>query len=154
KTALITGAGRGLGRALAMQFAAEGALLALFDKSASVLETATVLPVVSQLHCAFVVDITDYAAVEKALAEAWAHLQRFDILVNNAGIFFNGTLLTSSLDEWRQVVAVNLEAVYMFSKLVVPRMVAAQQGRIINVASIAGFASRGNVGSYNASKGG
>src|SRR5688572_3269921 len=108
KTALITGAGKGLGRAIAKQFAEEGAVVALFDKSESVLETAATLQSVGQTHRAFVLDITNYDAVESALAETWAYLGRFDILVNNAGIFYNGTLLTSTLTEWRQVIAVNL----------------------------------------------
>lgn len=154
KTALITGAAQGLGRALALQFAAEGAVLALFDKSKSVLDTVAALPDVGRPHYAFVLDITDYPAVEAALEHVRQDLGQFDILVNNAGIFYSGTLLTSTLDEWRKAMNVNLEAVYMFSKLVAPRMVAAQRGKIIHIASIAGFVSRGNVGAYNASKGG
>jgi 3-oxoacyl-[acyl-carrier protein] reductase len=152
RTALVTGAARGLGRAVAMMFAQEGATMALFDKSERVRETCKELE--GSEHKAFVVDVTDYPAVESALDPLWAEWGRFDSLVNNAGIFYGGTVLTSTLDEWQKVMNVNLEAMFMFSKFVAKRMVERHSGRIVNIASVAGFASRGNVGAYNASKGG
>jgi len=98
--------------------------------------------------------VTDYAPVHDAIEETARQWGRIDILVNNAGIFRSSTILEDTLDDWREVVEVNLEAVYLSSKLVAPTMVGQGSGRIINIASVAGLASRGNVGSYNASKGG
>jgi NAD(P)-dependent dehydrogenase (short-subunit alcohol dehydrogenase family) len=152
KTALVTGAAQGLGRAIAMQFADEGATVALFDKSKRVMETCAELP--GDGHKPFVLDVTQYGAVKIALGALQDEWGRFDILVNNAGIFYGGTVLTSTLDEWQKVITVNLEAMFMFSKFVAERMVERKQGKIVNIASVAGFASRGNVGAYNASKGG
>lgn len=155
RVALITGAGQGLGQTLAFEFAAEGARVALIERNPKTLqETLAALHASGHASLGFDLDITNYAALGDAIQAVLARWQQIDILVNNAGIFRNGTLLENSLDDWRAVLAVNLDAVYMCSKLVAAHMVAAKRGRIINIASIAGFAARGGVGSYNASKGG
>ncbi len=154
-TAIITGAGQGLGRAIALEYAAEGATVALLERNAAAL--AAVDSALKDAGCstrAFNLDVTDYVAVGQAINAIVQQTGRIDVLVNNAGIFRNDTILEDTLEDWRTVLTVNLEAVYMVSKLVVPHMVARHSGRIIHIASVAGFASRGNVGSYNASKGG
>jgi 3-oxoacyl-[acyl-carrier protein] reductase len=161
QTAIITGAGQGLGQAIAMEFVAEGASVALFERnSVTLAETEATLraAIPSQDRdrglLAFSLDITNYAALRHAVEETIQQWGQIDILVNNAGIFRSGTLLEDTLEGWREVLTVNLEAVYMGSKFVAPQMVAQKRGRIINIASVAGLASRGQVGSYNASKGG
>ena len=80
---------------------------------------------------------------------------RIDVLVNNAAINPPAaTILQDTLEDWRRTIAINLESVYMGSKLVAPHMVERKSGRIIHIASIQGFASSGEVGAYNAAKGG
>jgi NAD(P)-dependent dehydrogenase (short-subunit alcohol dehydrogenase family) len=100
-------------------------------------------------------DVTDYARYGDAVADVIAKLGRIDVLVNNAAINPpTRTILDDTLDDWRRTIAINLEAVYMGSKLVAPHMVKQGGGRIIHIASIQGFASSGDCGAYNAAKGG
>jgi len=155
RVALVTGAGQGLGLAVAREYAEEGALVALVE-----INPETVTQAEAELKgkgypvLAYPIDVTDYDAFEKAIADVvdkWGHL---DILVNNAAIAIYGTILEDNLEDWRKQIAVNLEAYYMGSKLAAPYMVAQKFGRIINVTSIQGFASSGTCGAYNAAKGG
>jgi NAD(P)-dependent dehydrogenase (short-subunit alcohol dehydrogenase family) len=155
KVALITGGAQGLGKAVALEFAAEGAHVALLDLDAPTLEaTHQEIEKAGGSVKTYPMDITDYVAYEQAVADIVAWQGHLDILVNNAAITLYGTILNDTLEMWRQQMAVNLEAVYMGSKLVAPHMVTQKSGRIIHVASIQGFASSGEVGSYNAAKGG
>lgn len=155
RVAIITGAGQGLGRAVAREFAEEGCAVALVDINLRTLgETEAELKKKDQPVLGYVLDITDYTAYAKAIgevAEKWGHV---DILVNNAAIAMYGTILEDSLEQWRKQISVNLEAVYMGTKLVVPYMVRQHFGRIINIASIQGFTASGQCGAYNAAKGG
>jgi 3-oxoacyl-[acyl-carrier protein] reductase len=155
RVAIITGAGQGLGRAVAREFAEEGCAVALFDINSQTLSEAEAeLKGKGHLVRSYVLDITDYSAFHLAIedvVEKWKHL---DILVNNAAIARYGTILEDSLEQWRNQISVNLEAVYMGTKIVVPHLVRQQFGRIINIASIQGFASSGQCGAYNAAKGG
>ncbi len=151
---VITGAGQGLGKALALEFCREGARLALLEMNADALfSTCAEITAAGGIVHPFVLDITDYAAYAHAVETIADTYGQIDCLINNAGIYRSGTILTDTLEDWRAVLAVDLEALYMGSKLVAPYMVRQQRGRIIHIASIAGFVSRGNVGSYNAAKG-
>jgi 3-oxoacyl-[acyl-carrier protein] reductase len=155
RVAIITGAGQGLGRAVAREFAEEGCAVALFDINSQTLSEAEAeLKRKGHLARGYVLDITDHSAFRTAIedvVEKWKHI---DILVNNAAIARYGTILEDSLEQWRNQISVNLEAVYMGTKMVVPHLVRQQFGRIINIASIQGFASSGQCGAYNAAKGG
>jgi NAD(P)-dependent dehydrogenase (short-subunit alcohol dehydrogenase family) len=152
--ALVTGAGQGLGAAIAREYAAEGASVALLDRNADTLRALSAeLRGAGAAVVDVTVDITDQRAVAEAMGATLAHFGQVDVLVNNAGIFSGGTILEDTLDDWRRVLGVNLDALYLLTKRIVPHMVTRRYGRIINIASIAGFVSRGNVGSYNASKG-
>ena len=103
----------------------------------------------------FVLDVTDYDAFGKVIAAIVKKFGRVDALVNNAAINPpTKTILDDTLEDWRRTIAINLEAVYMGSKLVAPQMVRQKRGRIIHIASIQGFASSGETGPYNAAKGG
>lgn len=154
QVAIVTGAGQGLGKAIATEFAREGAHSVLLDRNASALEdTRRELALTGCEVQTFALDITDYTTFGEIVKHIIHQHGQVDVLVNNAGIFATGTIIEDRLEDWRSVLGVNLEAVYMGTKLVAPHMAARNYGRIINIASVAGFASRGNVGSYNAAKG-
>jgi 3-oxoacyl-[acyl-carrier protein] reductase len=156
QVAIVTGAGQGLGRAISLEFAAEGCTVAMVERNSD-----TLAEVSSEIRDAggtcetYAIDITDYDAYGAAVADLVARQGKIDVLVNNAAITpAYETILEDNLENWRKTIAVNLEAVYMGSKLVAPHMVACKSGRIISIASVQGFASSGDVGAYNASKGG
>lgn len=152
---IVTGAGQGLGRAIALEICREGATTALIDRNPKTL--AQVADEIAQGggRCStHAFDVTDYDAYARTVAEVHARHGRIDVLVNNAGINpATKTILDDTLEEWRRTIAINLEAVYMGSKLVAPAMVSQGSGRIIHISSIQGFASSGLCGSYNAAKG-
>jgi NAD(P)-dependent dehydrogenase (short-subunit alcohol dehydrogenase family) len=136
--------------------AREGAKLALLERNPD-----TVAKVAGDIAGnggraeAYPLDVTDYGAYGAAVADVLRKFGKIDVLVNNAAINPpSRTILEDNLDDWRRTIAINLEAVYMGSKLVAPHMAQNRHGRIISIASIQGFASSGEVGSYNAAKGG
>ena len=155
QVAIVTGAGQGLGRAVALEFAAEGATVALLEKNA---ENANAVGQEIAAHGGearvYPLDITDYDQYAQVVDDIIAWKGQIDVLVNNAAIVVYGTILDDTLDNWRKQIAVNLEAVYMGSKLVASHMVKRRYGRIISIASIQGFAASGEAGPYNAAKGG
>lgn len=155
RVAVITGAGQGLGLAVAREFAEEGAAVVLVE-----LNPATTAAAHKELAdkghrvLSYALDITDHEAYRRAMAEVAAQWGHIDILVNNAAISRYGTILEDNLEDWRKTIAVNLEAVYTCTKATVPYMIQQNWGRIINVSSVQGYASSGTIGAYNASKGG
>ncbi|MEO8608400.1 MAG: SDR family NAD(P)-dependent oxidoreductase [Chloroflexota bacterium] len=155
QVAIVTGAGQGLGKAISLEFAKEGASVALLELNAgSVEETRLEIEKAGGAAKAYALDITDYAAYGKVVDDVIVWKGQIDALVNNAAVAYYGTILNDTLENWRKQINVNLEAVYMGSKLVAPHMVKRNYGRIISIASIQGFASSGDAGAYNAAKGG
>ena len=155
RVALVTGAAQGLGYAIAHEFADEGAKVALVDINCEALiRVEKQLLGLGHQVCAFSLNITDYGLYANAIENIIAKWGRLDILVNNAAIAIYGTILEDNLSEWRQQIAVNLEAVYMGTKMAATHMVAQKFGRIISTTSIQGLASSGACGAYNAAKGG
>jgi NAD(P)-dependent dehydrogenase (short-subunit alcohol dehydrogenase family) len=153
---IVSGAGQGLGRTVALELAGEGAKVALLERNPD-----TVHKVAAEIGGkggraeAYVLDITNYDAYAAAVGDVLKKFGKIDVLVNNAAINpATRTILEDKLEDWRRTIEINLEAVYMGSKLVAPHMVQKGGGRIIHIASIQGFASSGGVGSYNAAKGG
>lgn len=155
QVALVTGAGQGLGRAVALEMAAEGARVALLERNPTTLHA-----VADEIRAAggkvdpYQLDLTDYDAYGKVVADIIGKHRQIDTLVNNAAVNPpTRTILNDTLEDWRRTITINLETVYMGSKLVAPHMVERRQGRIISIASIQGFASSGETGPYNAAKG-
>ncbi|MEZ5833090.1 MAG: SDR family NAD(P)-dependent oxidoreductase [Dongiaceae bacterium] len=152
---IVSGAGQGLGRAVALEMASEGARVVLLERNPTTL-TAVTDEIAGQggIVRPFVLDVTDYDAYGNAINAVVEEFGRIDVLVNNAAINPPAkTILRDTLENWRRTITINLESVFMGSKLVAPHMVERKSGRIISVASIQGFASSGEVGSYNAAKG-
>ncbi|MCA9121690.1 MAG: SDR family oxidoreductase [Planctomycetaceae bacterium] len=156
KTAIVTGAGRGIGRAIAVALASEGANLCIVSRTRPQLDC--VAAEIRQLGAKVLVvecDVTDLSSVESAVAETAAEFGRIDILVNNAG---GGeerkTVGEDDPEVWRAVVELNLMGTYYFSRSVVPHLRDAGGGAIINVGSGMGHQPRAGNSSYNAAKAG
>ena len=155
KVVLVTGGARGIGFAAAQRMLASGAAVALWDIDASaVAEASAELAKSGRVHSA-VVELTDEASIRKAADALIRDAGKIDILVNNAGIT-GGNAPTWELkpDVWRRVIEVNLVAPYLTCHVVVPHMIKAGYGRIVNVASIAGKEGNPNASHYSASKAG
>jgi len=158
RTAIVTGGARGIGFAVAKRMLASGATVVLWDVDAAALDKAGAA-LQGQgngngVH-ADVVDVTDAAAIARAMAADLRERGKIDILVNNAGITGgNAPLWELAPEVWRRVVEVNLVAPYLACRAVVPHMVPAGYGRIVNIASIAGKEGNPNASHYSASKAG
>jgi len=151
KTAIVTGAGQGIGEAIARCLTGEGARVVGIDRNAEKLQVVCrSLP--GAMACPL--DVTDHAALQRAVAQALETFGRIDIVVNNAAISYYTPLVETSLEEWRQTLAINLEAYFVLSKLVARSMIPHRFGRIVNIASTQAIACEPLVGAYAASKGG
>ncbi|MFV0332961.1 MAG: SDR family oxidoreductase [Tropicimonas sp.] len=151
KTTIVTGAATGIGRAVAEAFAARKARVALLDRDAAVSDVAASL---GAGHIAHVVDVTDEAGIERAVASVNEAFGRIDILVNNAGI---GPLAPAEIyptAEWDGTLAINLKGAFLMARAVVPGMLERRAGRIINMASQAAIIGIEGHVAYCASKAG
>jgi NAD(P)-dependent dehydrogenase (short-subunit alcohol dehydrogenase family) len=157
QVALITGGGRGIGREIAACLARSGARIALIDRdevalaearAAIIAEGGQVLPLLA--------DIAQPEAIKAAFAKALDHFGRLDILVNNAALVRRIPAMETSIDVWREVMDVNLNAAFLCACQAVESMKAVGGGSIVNVASIMGLSGGGiyPIASYHASKGG
>jgi 2-dehydro-3-deoxy-L-rhamnonate dehydrogenase (NAD+) len=155
RRAVITGGGQGIGRAVAERFLQSGASVSLWDRDAPLVSaTRAELAPQGTVH-EVAVDITDENAVRQAVESTVAGLGGIDILVNNAGIAGPSMKLVDyPLEEWQKVIDIDLTAVFLCQKAIVPLMVAQNYGRIVNVASIAGKEGNPNAGPYSAAKAG
>lgn len=152
RTAVVTGAASGLGRDVAARIVAEGGQVILWDADGAALEEAA--KQVGALH-ADVVDVADFDQVAAAMARASALAPAIHILVNSAGITGPTTPVKDfPLDGWRRVIDINLTGTFHCCRAVVPAMLAAGHGRIVNVASVAGKEGNPNASAYSAAKAG
>jgi meso-butanediol dehydrogenase/(S,S)-butanediol dehydrogenase/diacetyl reductase len=154
KTALITGGGSGLGRAMALRFAAEGASVVVADLNAArAQETAAFISASGGRALALVADVSDADQVAAMVNEAEAAFGRVDILVNNAGISSGDNILSIDEDGWDHTFDVVLKSVYLCSKAVLPGMIERRAGAILNITSVNGILAIGKE-AYSAAKAG
>jgi len=155
RTAVVTGAARGIGYGIAQRLLASGATVCLWDMDHSgVTAAAQACTSLGKVHTA-VVNVTDPAAVDAGTQATLAACGRIDILVNNAGISGpNLPVWHYPIDAWQQVIAVNLIGVFLCCRAIVPHMVPHGYGRIVNLASVAGKEGNPNASAYSASKAG
>jgi NAD(P)-dependent dehydrogenase (short-subunit alcohol dehydrogenase family) len=155
KRAVVTGGGQGIGRAIAERLLASGAAVALWERDQALVDaTRDELARQGQVH-AVAVDVTDLAGVEAARDATNAALGGIDILINNAGIAGpNHMLWEYPLEAWREVIEIDLNAVFYCCRAVVPQLIAQNYGRIVNVASIAGKEGNPSASAYAAAKSG
>ncbi|MDG1804577.1 3-ketoacyl-ACP reductase [Flavicella sp.] len=153
KKALITGGGRGLGKATALAFAKEGIDVAITGRNEAVLK-ATVAELkalgVTAIYAVF--DVGVYTEVKTAIKEIITELGTIDILVNNAGIASIGSFNEMPVEEWTQIIQTNVMGMYHVTKEVLPYLIEKNIGDIINVSSTAGLNGNPNISAYSASK--
>ena len=156
KVALITGAARGIGKAIALKYAAEGASVAFTDLVIDEIaqETVAQLEAFGVQVKAYASNAADFEATQEVVAQVEADFGRIDILVNNAGITKDGLVMRMSEAQWDAVIAVNMKSAFNFLHAVVPVMARQRSGSIINMASIAGQTGNPGQVNYSASKAG
>ncbi len=155
RRAVVTGGAQGIGRAIAERLLASGAVVRLWDEDGSLAAaTARALASAGQISAA-PVDVTDSDSVQAAAEQAVTDLGAIDVLVNNAGIAgLNAKLWEYPVDEWRRVLTTDLDSVFLCCRAVVPHMLDAGYGRIVNIASVAGKEGNPNACAYSAAKAG
>ncbi len=153
KSAIITGAGRGIGRGIALAFAREGCNIVAVARSADqIRDTAAAVRETGAESVALECDVAHPAAITRTVDAALDALGRLDILVNNAGYASFKPFEQLDLDEWQRTLSVNLTAPFLFAQAVVPAMKANGGGRIINISSVAGLKPIEQQSAYCASK--
>ncbi len=154
RIAVITGAGSGIGQAMALLFAREGARLLIADvNEGAAQETASRVVVAGGTCTAVHVDVSQPEQVRYMIEEAQHIYGRLDILCNNAGIGSTTDVVACEPDEWDRVMTINVKSVYLGCKYAIPLMVAQGSGVIVNTASIAGMVGLVKRAAYSASKG-
>ena len=157
KIALITGASRGIGAALARVFAQNGYHLALCCHKSDAQLDALANELSEQYHieiCTFTGDVGDYAFVEQMVNKTLEKFSKIDVLVNNAGISYIGLLTDMQIEDWNHIVATNLTSVFSTCRCCVPSMVSQKSGKIINISSVWGNVGASCEVAYSACKGG
>ena len=153
KTALITGAARGIGKAIALRFAQEGANIAFTDLAVNE-ETQAEIEALGVKAKSYASNAADFAETEEVVKQVKEDFGSIDILVNNAGITKDGLMLRMSEQQWDAVIAVNLKSAFNFIHACVPIMMRQRNGSIINMASVVGVHGNAGQANYAASKAG
>ncbi|MDX6748015.1 3-ketoacyl-ACP reductase [Polaribacter sp. PL03] len=153
KKAIITGGGRGLGKATAIAFAKEGMDVAITGRNEAVLkETVAELKELGVNAIYAVFDVGNHNEVKASIKKLISELGTIDILVNNAGIAAFGSFNDMDADKWAQIIQTNVMGMYYVTKEVLPYLIEKNVGDIINVASTAGLNGNANTSAYSASK--
>src|SRR3954462_4752508 len=156
QVAVVTGAGRGIGHAIAVRLAKEGARVASVSRTeANAQKTADQINALRpDTAKAYAVDVADQSAVQKAAAQILEDFGRVDILVNNAGVTRDGLSMRMSIDDWDTVLNTNLKGAFTFAQALMRPMIKQGSDRIINIISIAGLTGNAGQANYSASKAG
>jgi len=159
KNVIVTGGTAGIGRQIALTFAAHGANIAIFGRSEerakeviSELEKAKIFPE-QQFH-AEIVNVGDKASIDAAIQDLLSKWEQIDVLINNAGITRDGLLMKMKEQDWDEVIEINLKSVYNTCQALVRPMMKARKGKIINVSSVVGLTGNAGQVNYAASKSG
>ncbi|HAO79219.1 MAG TPA: 3-oxoacyl-[acyl-carrier-protein] reductase [Verrucomicrobia subdivision 3 bacterium] len=153
--AVVTGAGRGIGRAIALKFAGEGADVVCVSRTQENSEkVAAEIRALGRKAWAFAVDVADAAAVSAAAEKILAECGKVDILVNNAGVTRDGLVMRMSDADWDTVLDTNLKGAFLVTKAFSRAMIKARTGRIINISSVIGLIGNAGQSNYAASKAG
>ena len=154
RVAIVTGAARGIGAAIALRLAEDGCEVAVIDlDAAACAQTVAGVEAQGRRGLAVGADVADEAAVSAAIAQVVEGLGAPAVLVNNAGVLRDRTLFKMTLAEWTTVIEVNLQSVFLTSRAVAPYMRAAGWGRIVNLSSVAALGAYGEA-NYSAAKAG
>jgi 3-oxoacyl-[acyl-carrier protein] reductase len=156
KTALITGASRGIGKSIALRFAKEGADIAITnivddDEFKSTIREIEALGVKTK---GYVSNAADFKDAQRLIDEAVKDFSRIDILVNNAGITRDNLLMRMTEEQWDAVITVNLKSVFNLTKAILPVMLRQKYGSVINMSSVVGVSGNAGQSNYSASKAG
>jgi 3-oxoacyl-[acyl-carrier protein] reductase len=153
--AVVTGAGRGIGRAIALKFASEGADVAVVSRTAENSEkVANEIRALGRKAWAHAVDVANSAAVNTAAEKILAECGKVDILVNNAGVTRDGLLMRMDDADWDAVLNTNLKGAFLVTKAFSRAMLKARTGRVINISSVIGLIGNAGQSNYAASKAG
>jgi 3-oxoacyl-[acyl-carrier protein] reductase len=153
--AVVTGAGRGIGRAIALKFANEGADVVVVSRTQENSEKVVAeIRALGRKAWAFAVDVADAAAVNAAAEKILAEAGKVDILVNNAGVTRDGLLMRMADADWDLVLNTNLKGAFLVTKAFSRAMIKARSGRIINISSVIGLIGNAGQCNYAASKAG
>jgi 3-oxoacyl-[acyl-carrier protein] reductase len=153
KNALITGAGKGIGKAIALALAKEGVNVILLARTqADVDQLAIETSAFGVKSLALSADVSDINSVNSAVEKAFAEFKNIDILINNAGIGAFGKFLELEPSDWERIIQVNLMGTYYTTRAVLPNMIERQTGDIINISSTAGLNGNAVTSAYSASK--
>ena len=153
--AVVTGAGRGIGQAIALKLASEGADIVAVDLKAEFLQqTVEEVQKLGRKAWAVAANVADAASVDAATDQILKEPGRVDILVNNAGITRDGLLMRMSEADWDAVLSINLKGTFLFTKALTRSFLKQRSGRIINIASVIGLMGNAGQSNYAASKAG
>ena len=153
KNALITGAGKGIGKAIALALAKEGVNIILVARTQEEIDSvAAKIRSLRVKALAITADVADINSVNAAIEKALAEFGTIDILINNAGIAAFGKFLELEPTDWERIIQVNLMGTYFVTRAVLPNMIERQTGDIINISSTAGLAGNALTSAYSASK--
>jgi 3-oxoacyl-[acyl-carrier protein] reductase len=152
---VVTGAGRGIGRAIALKFAAEGADIACVSRTAENAEkVAGEIRALGRKAWAYAVDVSNAAAVNAAAEKILIDAGKVDILVNNAGVTRDGLIMRMSEEDWDTVLNTNLKGAFLFTQAFTRGFLKQRSGRILNISSVIGLMGNGGQCNYSASKAG
>ncbi|PYI82673.1 MAG: 3-oxoacyl-[acyl-carrier-protein] reductase [Verrucomicrobia bacterium] len=156
RVGIITGAGRGIGHAIAVRLASEGARVACVSRTeANAKKTADEINALrADAAKAYAVDVADHAAVQKIGAQILQDFGKIDILINNAGMTRDALAMRMSLEDWDSVINTNLRGAFSFTQAILRAMIKQRSGRIINISSVSGIMGNAGQTNYAASKAG